>query len=113
MKNNLRVWNPLIYHKEFLIAFYGEDSPHAAGQKIKFNREEKSMEYSRGNKKAKPKVEMHDPLKNHSTNGIWKVKPYLHFKDMEIFCNFNTSDLSKYDKVCTLDTFQQCFSPSY
>ena len=69
------------------------------------------MEYSRGNKKAKPKVEMHDPLKNHSTNGIWKVKPYLHFKDMESFCNFNTSDLSKYDKVCTLDTFQQCFSP--
>ena len=63
------------------------------------------MEYSRGNKKAKPKVEIHDLFKKHFSNGIWKFNPYLHFRDLEIFCNVHTSKQSKEDKVCTIGMF--------
>ena len=65
------------------------------------------MEYSRGNKKAKPKVEIHDLLNKHSTNGIRKLNPYLHFRDLASFCNAHTSDISNENKLWTLGMFQQ------
>ena len=65
------------------------------------------MEDSCGNKKANPKVEIHDLLRKHFTNGIWKVNPYLRFRDLSGFCNFHTSVLSKDDNVCTLGVFQR------
>ena len=64
------------------------------------------MEDSRGNKKAKPKVEINDLLRKHFTNGIYKFNPSLHFRDLSSFCNVRTSALSKDDKVCTIDMFQ-------
>ena len=69
------------------------------------------MEESRGNNKSNPKVKIHDLLKKHFTNGIWKVNTYLQFRDLEIFCNFHTSALSNGDKLCTLGMFQKCSSP--
>ena len=69
------------------------------------------MEESFGYKKVKPKVELHELLKKHFTNGIWKVNPYLHFRDLASFCNVHTSALSKDNKVFTLGIFQQCSIP--
>ena len=63
------------------------------------------MEDSRGNKKAKPNVEIHDLLKKQFTHGIWKLNLSLRFRDLARFCNVHTSALSKYDKVCTLGMF--------
>ena len=88
-------------------------SPPAAGQKRKFDREDKPMQDICGNKKAKPKVEIHDLLKKHFTNGIWKVNPYLRFRDLTSLCNIHTSALSKDNKVCTIDMFQQFSSPYF
>ena len=85
MNNNLRAQNPLIYHAEVLLALYIDDSPPAYGGKRKFEREEKPMEDSRGNKKAKPEVEIYDLLKKHFTNGIWKLNPSLRFMDLASF----------------------------
>ena len=45
------------------------------------------MEDIRSNKKAKPKVEIHDLIKNKFTKGIWKVNPYIRFRDLASFCN--------------------------
>ena len=70
MKNNLCARKPLIYHAEEPLALYRYDSPPAAGQKRNLDREDKPMEDSRGNKKNKPKVEIHDLLKKHFTNVI-------------------------------------------
>ena len=71
------------------------------------------MEDSSGKKKAKPKVEMHDLLKKHFTNGIWKVNLSLHFRDMSSFWIVHTSYLSKYRKVCTIGMFQQWYRPYF
>ena len=64
------------------------------------------MEDSLGNKKANHKLEIHDLLRKHFTNGIWKVNLSLRFRDMASFCNVHTSALSKYNKVCTLGMLQ-------
>ena len=88
-----------------------EMTPRSHLVKKKFNREDKSMEESRGNNKAKLKVEIYDLLKKHFTNVIWKENPSLRFIYMSIFCNVHTSALSKYEKVCTLGMLQQCSSP--
>ena len=69
------------------------------------------MEDSRGNKKAKPKVEIHDLLKKHFTNVIWKVNPYLSFRYLESFSNVYTSAILNNNKVCTLGMFQKCSIP--
>ena len=90
MKNNLRAQNPLIYHAEVLLALYIDDSPPAYGGKRKFEREVKPMEDSRGNKKAKPEVEIYDLLKKQFTSGIWKVNPYLRFRYLSSFYNVHT-----------------------
>ena len=87
MKNNLRAQNPLIYHVEVPLAIYIDDYPPVAGQKRKFDRDEKPMEDIRGNKEAKTKVEIHDLLRKQFTNGICKVNPYLRFRDLASFCN--------------------------
>ena len=71
------------------------------------------MEDSRGNKKAKPKVEIYDLLRKHFTNDIWKVNPYLRFRGLSIFCNVRASALSKYYKVCTIGMFHLCSSPYF
>ena len=68
--NNLRVQNPLIYHAEVPLTLYRDDSPPAAGGKLKFDREYKHREDSRRKKKANTKVEIHDLLRKHFTNGI-------------------------------------------
>ena len=60
------------------------------------------MEYSCVENKDKTKVEIHDLLKDHFTNGICKVNPSLRFRYLAIFCNVHTSALLKYNKVCTL-----------
>ena len=65
------------------------------------------MKDSRGNKKFKPKVEIHDLLKNNFTNGIWKVNPYLHFRDLASFFNVHTSEISNDYEVFTLGMFQR------
>ena len=52
-----------------------------------------------------------NPSRNNFNNGIWKVNPYLHFKDLESFCNIHTSALSKNNKVCTIDMFQHFSRP--
>ena len=93
MKNNLRAQNPLVYHAEVPLVLYKYDPPSAAGQKGKFDREEKPMEESRGNNKSNPKVKIHDLLKKHFTNGIWKVNPSLRFRYLASFCNLHTSAL--------------------
>ena len=82
-------------------------------KKCKFDREDKPTEDSRGNKKAKAntKVEINDLLRKHFTNGIWKVNPYLRFRDLESFCNVHTSALPKGENVYTLGMFHLCFSP--
>ena len=103
MKNNLCVQNPFIYHTEAPLSLYRDDYPPTAGQKRKFDREDKPVEDSRGNKKAKPKVEIHYLLNKNFTNGIWKVNPSLRFRDLASLCNVHTSALSKYDKICTID----------
>ena len=69
------------------------------------------MEESCSNKKANPKVEIHDLLRKHLTNGIWKFNLSLRFRDMASLCNVHTSALSKDDKVCTLGMFQRCSIP--
>ena len=69
------------------------------------------MEYSRGNKKANPKVEIHNLLNKRFTNGIWKVNPPLHLRDLASFCNVHTSAISKDDKVCTIGMFRQWSRP--
>ena len=69
------------------------------------------MEDRRGNKNSKTKVEIHDLLRKHFTNIIWKVDPSLRFRDLASFCNIHTSALSKDDKVCTLGMFQICSRP--
>ena len=89
------------------ITLYGEYSLSAAGQKRKFNREYKPMEDSSGNKKSNPKVEIHDLIKKHFINVIWKVNTSLLFRDLSSFYNVHTSVLSKDDKVCTLGMFQK------
>ena len=48
----------------------------------KFDREDNPMEDSLSKKKANPKVEIHDLLRKHFTNGIWKVNPHLRFRDL-------------------------------
>ena len=83
--NNLCAQNTLIYHEDFPLALYRDDSPPSAGKKRKFNREDKTKEYSRSNKKVNPKLEIHDLLRKHFTNGICKVNPYLHFRDLASF----------------------------
>ena len=87
------------------LALYRDDYSPASGKKGKFDREDKSREDNSSNKKANPKEEIHDLLSNHFTNEIWKVNPYLQFRDLASFCNVHTSALSKYDKVCTLGMF--------
>ena len=69
------------------------------------------MDESCSNNKAKLKVEIHDLLRKHFTNGIWKVNLSLRFRDLEIVCNVHTSVLPKDDKVCTLGMFQKCSIP--
>ena len=69
------------------------------------------MEDSRGNKKAKTKVEIHDLLRKHFTNGIWKIILYLCFRDLASSCNVHTSAPSKDEKVCTFGILQQCSQP--
>ena len=56
-------------------------------------------------------MKIHDLLRKHFSNGIWKVNPSLLFRCMAGFCNFHTSALSKDNKVCTLGMFQRCSSP--
>ena len=111
MNNNLRARNPLIYHAEMPLALYRKYDPPAAGQKRKFDWEDKPIEDSRSNKKANPNVGIHDLLRNHFTNGIWKVNLSLRFRDLESFCNVCTSVLSKENKICTLGMFQWHPSP--
>ena len=108
MNNNLRAKNPLIYHAEVPPALHSDDSLPAAGRKRKFYREYKPREYSRRNKKANPKVEIHDLLSKKLTNGIWKFNPCLRFRELASFCNVHTSDLSKDDRVCTIGMFHRC-----
>ena len=55
MNNNLCVRNPLICHIEVTISLHKEDSPPKEGQKCKFNRKGKHMEFRRSNKKAIPR----------------------------------------------------------
>ena len=69
-KKYIHALNILIYHVEVPIALYGEDSIHTVGHKRKSYRHEKPMEDIHGNKNSKPKVEIHDILKKHFTNGI-------------------------------------------
>ena len=107
MKNNPRARNPLIYHAEVPLALYRDDSSPTYGQICRFDREDKHIEDIRGNKKAKPKVEIHDLIRKHFRNGIWKVNPSLRFRDMASFCNIHTSALSKGDNICTLGMFQR------
>ena len=71
------------------------------------------MEDIRGNKKPKPNMEIHDLLRKHFTNGIWKVNPTIHFRDLASFWNVHTSELPKDEKLCTLGTFQRCSIPYY
>ena len=78
------------------------------GKTHKFDREDKPREDSRSNKKENPKVEIHDLLRKHFTNGICKVNPYLCFRNLASFCNVHTSALSKDYKVRTLGMFQRC-----
>ena len=111
IKNNLRAQNTLVYHVGVPLALYRDDSSPAAGQKLKFDREDKNRGDSRSNNKSNPKVEIYDLLRKHFTNGIWKVNPYIRFRDLEIFYNVHTSALSKYYKVCNLGMFQQCSIP--
>ena len=85
MKNNPHARNPLIYHAEVPLALYRDDSLPADRKKLKFDREDKPMEDSRGNKNANPKVEIHELLRKHFTDSIWKVNLYLHFRDMASF----------------------------
>ena len=108
MNNNLRAINPLIYHAEVPHALYRDDSPPADGEKRKFYRGYRLREDSRSNKKANPKVEIHDLLRNQFTNVICKVNPSLRFRDMASFYNIHIAALSKDETVCTLDMFQQC-----
>ena len=68
-------------------------------------------DYSRDNKKAKSKVGIHDLLKNHFTNSIWKLNPSLQFRYIASFCNINTSVLLKEYKVCTLGMLYQLSIP--
>ena len=105
--------NLFIFNAEVPLVLYRDDSPPAAGQKRKFGREDKPMEDRRRNKKAKLNVEIHGLLRNHFTNGIWKVNIYLRFRDLSSFCNVQTSALSKDDKVFTLGMFQQCSRPYF
>ena len=65
MKNNIRARNPLLYNAEVPLDLYRYDSSTAAGGKGKFDREEKPVEDSCGNKKANPKVEIHYLLRKH------------------------------------------------
>ena len=85
MKNNHRAQNTLIYHAEVSLALYRYDYPPTAGQRRKFNREDKPMEHRCVNKKANPKVKIHDLLRKHLTNGIWKVNLSLRFRDLASF----------------------------
>ena len=64
MKNNLRRRNPFIHHAEVLLVLYRYYYPPVSGGKRKFNREDKPRENIRSNKKANPKVEIHDLLRN-------------------------------------------------
>ena len=57
-------------------------------------------------RRKNPKVEIHDLLRKHFTNGIWKFYPSLRFRDLVSFCDFHTSALSKDNNVCTLGMFQ-------
>ena len=111
MNNNICAHNPLIYHSEVPITLYGEDSLPTAGQKRKFYREDKPTEYRRDNKNDKPKVDIHDLLKKHFTNCIWKVNPYIQLGDTASFCNINTSALSKEENIRTLGMLQRFSSP--
>ena len=111
MNNNFRAQNHLIYHAEVPLAIYSDYSPPAAGQKRKFYRDNKPMEDSRSNKKANTKVKIHELLRKHFTNGIWKVNPSIRFRDMASFCNVHTSAQSKDGNVFTLGMFQRCSSP--
>ena len=111
MKSNFRAQNPLIYHTEVPLALYRDYALPADGKNRKFDREDKPMKDICGNKKAKTKVEIHELLRNHFTYGIWKVNPYLRFRDLASFCNVHTSALSKDNNICTLGMFQRCYSP--
>ena len=107
MRNNLRAQNPLIYRAEVPLALYSDDYPPAAGGKRRFDREDKPGEYSLINNKTNPKVIIHDLLRNHFTNFIWKVNLSLHFRDLERFFKVHTSAISRYGKLFTLGMFQQ------
>ena len=111
MKNNIRAHNPLIYHTEVPIGLYGEDSLPTAGHKCKSYKDYEPVEGSHINKKVKPKVEFHELLKKRFTNEIWKVNPYICFRDLASFCNIHRSELLKENKVYTLGMFQCCAGP--
>ena len=111
MNNNLRAQNPLIYYEEVPLALYWDDSPPTAGEKSKFDREDKPREYSRSNNKANPKVKIHDLLRKNFTNGIWEVNLSLRFRDLASFFNVHTSALSMEDKLFTLGLSHLWSSP--
>ena len=85
--------------------------PACSWEKRKLDREDKHMEDSQFNNKAKPKVEINDLLRKHFTNGIWKVNLSLRFRDLASFWYVHTFALSKENKVCTLGMFQSCSRP--
>ena len=60
----------MIYHAEVSLVLYKDDSLPADGQKRKFDREDKPMDDSHSNKKANPRVDIHNLLRKHFTNGI-------------------------------------------
>ena len=112
MKNNIHNCNSLIYHTEIPITLYGEDSLPTASNKRKSYKYDKPAEESRSNKKTKLKVDIHELLKKRFTNEIWKVNPYIFFRDLASFCNLHTSELSKDNKVYTLGNFQFYSGPN-
>ena len=103
--------NLFIFNAEVPLVLYRDDSPPADGEKRKFYRGYRLREDSRSNKKANPKVEIHDLLRKHFTNGIWKIILYLCFRDLASSCNVHTSAPSKDEKVCTFGILQQCSQP--
>ena len=111
MKNNIHNCNSLIYHTEIPITLYGEDSLPTASHKRKSYKYDKPAEESRSNKKTKLKVDIHELLKKRFTNEIWKVNPYICFRDLASFCNIHRSELLKENKVYTLGMFQCCAGP--